>query len=170
MYRIGRGRLYITLIITLLLESTFLNLVSIGNIRPNLILILVIFIGLHSDWRESLEAGMVGGLLRGIASTDPIGMNLIILGLCGLFASYCKNKVYKENFLTQIILTLLMAAALNVCSLFTNIVIKNLELAGVNLMFTSIKTIVLLSLYTSLFSPPAFIFLKKLLRVKESKI
>jgi len=168
MYRVGRARLYITIIVAAIIESTLLSLVTIGGIRPNLMLVLVIFIGLHSDWNEALEAGIVGGILRGVMGTGSIGMNLVILGLCGLSAGYCKNKVFKENFLTQILLTFLIALAFNISTLFIEIAVRDVPTIGINMMSISIKTLIVLSIYTSLFSPPTFFCLKRLLRVKEA--
>ncbi len=166
MYRIGRLRLYIAIIVAFLLESTFFSLIKFGDARPNLILILVIFVGLHSDWEEALEAGVVGGLLRGVLGGGLSGVNLIVLGLCGLFASYCKSKLFKENFITQIILTLSAALAFNALTLFARMITRSIEPVGLDLWRALIFSVFILSLYTSLFSPPAFFCLKKLLKVK----
>lgn len=166
MYRIGRWRLYAAIIITILLESTILNLIEIGNIKPDLMLILIIFVGLYSNWRESLEAGVVGGLLKDVISVDTIGVNLILLGLCGLLASYCKNKVFKENLITQLILTLILAMGINILGLFIKIVTKDTGLANIEPRHIA-SFLMPICLYTALFSPPTFFCLKRLFRIKE---
>ncbi len=167
MHRIGRFPLYITIIATFIIEGTFLNLMSIGDIKPNLMLIVIIFVGLHSDLARSLEAAFLGGLLRGIAGVGSVGMAVVIFGITALFANYCRNKVFKENFLTQIILTLFVTAAVNGLILFTKVIIKEIELIEINLRRLFVFTVLSLSLYTALLAPPVFLFLKKVLKARE---
>ncbi len=169
MYRVGRARLYIAIAVTIILESTFMILFSFNGMRPNLILVLIIFVGLNSDWQEALEAGIVGGLLRGTMTSGSIGINLTILALCGIFASYCKNKVYKESFLAQMALTLVVAILVNTLSLFCKIAIGNVDLMGLGIKRTFAPTVISFSIYTALVAPPAFFCLKRMLSVREQR-
>lgn len=169
MYRIGRTRLYSAIIIVLLVESTFAHLFNIGDLHPSLTLLFVLFIGLHSDWKISLEAGVATGLLKDILSADPSGVNSIVLGLCGLCAHFCKSKVFKDNFFTQILLTLLISILINALTIFVMIVIRNAASTYVMLTSEIIQTALSLSLYTALIAPPAFFCLKRLLRVSEQR-
>jgi len=163
MYRLGRPRVYAALVITLIIESTLLNFFKIGGIQPNLMLILVVFLGLYSHWLEALEAGIAAGLLRGAFSTGPVGISVIAFGGCALLAAFVKNKVYRENFLTQIIITLLIALFLCTAILLARIAVKDFFSAGIDLFAALTRTVFLISLYTSLFSPPVFYFLRALL-------
>ena len=103
-------------------------------------------------------------------SAGPVGIYLTILSLCGLFASYCRNKVFKDNFLTQIVLTFLMALVFNLLNFFTGIMIKNAELLTVDIQNTFASTVLAASLYTAIFAPPAFFFFKRLLTVRTLQL
>jgi rod shape-determining protein MreD len=166
MYRVGRLRLYLSIIIILLLETSLLHRLSINNIRPNLMLIFIIFVGLYSDWREVLEAGIIGGLLRGALTTSPVGINLTILCLCGLITTYCKNKVYKESFLTQITMTLFVGLTFNILTLLCGKLVGDVELMNAQIHRAFTSAVILVSVYTSLIAPPTFFCLKKLLKAK----
>ncbi|MBL7069115.1 MAG: rod shape-determining protein MreD [Candidatus Omnitrophica bacterium] len=163
MYRIGRPRIYTALIITLILESTLFNFFKIGGIQPNFMLILVVFVGLYSEWGEALETGIAAGLLRGAFSAGSVGINLVAFGACALLVSYFKNKVYRENFLTQIIVTLTTALFISVFAILARIVMKDVLFVGIDLFGALTRTVLLISLYTSLFSPPIFYCLRALL-------
>ncbi len=169
MYRIGRARLYAAIIITALLECTLLNIINIGGMRPDLILILVIFIGLYAELGEALEAGAVAGILKGIMTTGPVGINVAILTLCALFAHYCRNKLYRESLLTQIILTLLLAAIVNVLGLFAAVLMDDADIIiKSGLWHTSVFPVVKASLYTSFFGPPAFLLFKHIFKMRKA--
>lgn len=169
MYRVGRLRLYLTLVIILLLESNLFYQLTGSDIRPNLMLIFIVFVGLYSDWREALEAGIVGGLLRGALTSGSVGINLTILGLCGLFVHYCKNKVYRESIFTQVFLTMLLAAIFNAMVFFSGTMARNIDLMSTDIHYSFMSTAIRASLYTALMAPPVFFILKRSLRTRESR-
>ncbi len=167
MYRVGRIKLYISIFILVMLESNLANLFSLHNTRPHLILIFVIFVALHSDWQEALECAVVGGLARGILSSDPVGLHIIILSLCGLLASYLKNKIFKSNFLTQFVLTFAMGILLNVIILFAGVIAENIELINVEVKYNFGPVVFWASLSSALAAPPLFFAFSKLLRTRN---
>lgn len=169
MHGIARSRLYLSMCIVFLAEAVFSDWIDIGFTRPNIMLILIIFAGLHLEWKESLEAGLVAGLLRGAASIGHIGASMFIFGLCALFASYCKNKIYKENFLTQIMITFFMAFCFNILALLSKIVIQEATLVNLNIWRASILSVASFSVYTAAVAPPAFLILIRLFNIREPK-
>ncbi len=168
MYGIGRLRLYLVILIILFLECTFVHEISLNGIRPNLMLIFIIFVGLFSDWRETLEAGIVAGLLRGAFTMSPVGINLTILSLCGLLTTYCKNKVYRESFLTQIAMAFSLGLLFNLLFIFSGQLMANGELINVDVHRAFVFRAFMISVYTAIIAPPVFYFLKKALKVRVS--
>ncbi|MFH1753385.1 MAG: rod shape-determining protein MreD [Candidatus Omnitrophota bacterium] len=168
MYGIGRPRLYLVIFIILLLESTVMHEIGFDNVRPNLMLIFIIFVGLFSDWREALEAGIVGGLLRGAFTTSPVGINLTIFSLCALLANYCRNKVYRESFLTQIALTFSLGLFFNILFVFIERLTAAKDIINVDIQLDFASLAFRISLYTALIAPPVFYFLKKTLKLMIS--
>ncbi len=163
MHRITRAHLFTALLATIVIEATFYKIIDFGTMRPNLVLVLVIFAGLYSSWSEALEAGIVAGLLRGGLGTDSIGINIAVLSLSGLLASYFSNKIFKDNFATQIFLVFSLALFANGISVLAKTMVDAAPLVGMDLSRATIKSIVTLSFYTSLCSPPFVLILKKTL-------
>jgi rod shape-determining protein MreD len=169
MYRIGRLRLYAVILATLALEASLAHHVHIDAVRPNLMLILVIFVGLFSDWREGLEAGIVGGLLRGALTSGSVGINLTMFSLCALFANYCRNKLYRNSALTQGTLCFSVAVVFNLVSVFVKIMMRNVDFVTADVRNSFGSAVVFVSLYTALVAPLFFLVLRKLLGAGKSE-
>lgn len=163
MHRITRAHLFTAVLVTVIIEATFYRIIDFRTMRPNLVLVLVIFIGLYSSWSEALEAGIAAGLLRGALGTNSIGINIAVLGLSGLLASYSSNKIFKDNFATQIFLVFLLGLFANGISVMAKTMVDATPLIGMDLSRTTVKSVVALSFYTSLCSPPFVLILKKVL-------
>jgi rod shape-determining protein MreD len=157
------------MVIAVLLESSLIHILSIKGVWPNLTLILVLFVALNSDWQETIEASIIGGLLRGVFTIGPVGISLVVLSFCGIFAAYCKNKVYKNSFLTQITLTLLIACIYNILTLFVARLGKDAELATIGLDRPFASIVFMVSLYTAFAAPFVFFFLKRSLKARVSE-
>lgn len=167
MYRVGRVRLYLTIVAILLIESTFLNMASIGGIRPDILLIFVIFVGFYSDRKEALEASIAGGLLKGVMSVGSIAPSIVLLGFGGLVSNYCKNKIFKDHFLIQAAFLFLIAVSINAVQALLKIALENVEPAGATIYNGFMPALLAMSIYTALAAPPVFFLLKKMLKVKE---
>ncbi|NQT06537.1 MAG: rod shape-determining protein MreD [Candidatus Omnitrophica bacterium] len=166
MYRIGKARAYALIAAGVLVESALLG---IGTAKLDFVLIIIIFISLHSDWRDSLEAGLFGGLLRGILTTGSVGLSMAVFGLSALLATYLKNKIYKESFLAQILLTLSLSLTTGSLSIFFKVVMRGAEPVGIPSWHVSLLTLLLAASYTSILAPPAFFCLNKILKIREPK-
>ena len=166
MHNITRPYLYLALIAAFMLESAFLNLLNIAGIRPELMLILLVFIGLHCDYRLTLEAGVACGLLRGAMSTGPVIIHVATYSLCSLFAVYCSKRVYKKNFLMQIILLFFIAAAANGLNIFARSIMNSSALFNTSAQSATISYLFAISIYTAFLSPPVFFCLSKYFKFK----
>jgi rod shape-determining protein MreD len=168
MHRVGRVRLYLSIAVILLIESTFLDLASFGGVRPDILLIFVVFAGLYLDKAESIEAGIAGGLLKGLISTGSILLDVTILTSCALFANYCRNKVFKDHFFTQMGLILLIGFAAGAAEAAVRIALENAEFVDVTLYHAFMPAALALSVYTALAAPPVFFIFRRLLRVNAN--
>lgn len=144
-----------------ILQSTALNYVKIFRIKPNLLLISVIFFSLHFGEAKanfSSLAGFLSGLLEDILSNSLIGINALSFGLCGLIVGVQSSKIYKDSLFVHSLLTLIAA-------LFTSLFwycLFSLISESVRPFVEYSKHIILpASLYTALVSPVIFFVLSK---------
>jgi len=167
MHRIGRARIYLAIAAVVIIECTLLNALDFRGLRPDLLLILVIFIGLNTDLGGGFEAGAASGLLRGIMSSGSVGTDVVLLGLVGLAAAFLKNKVFKDSALTQIALTAIVAVFYNLAILFVRGVFSDVSSVGIDIQHKVAYAVIYLSAYTALVAPPVFFCLKRALKVRE---
>ncbi len=86
--------LCITFIFIYLLELDFFNWFTIAGIKPNLFVILTLFIGLYSGRKMGAILGFVFGLIIDVLGNNVIAPTGVILGIIG-FA----RRIFREKFI-----------------------------------------------------------------------
>jgi rod shape-determining protein MreD len=87
------------LLFAYLIQSVVAIYLSIGNITPDIMLVVVLSYGLLFGWEVGLVAGVVGGLLVDLTFSRYIGLHVLSLALIGLVAGLVEEKVFKDNLL-----------------------------------------------------------------------
>lgn len=80
--------IFITFIIIYFMQANFFTWFNIAGIKPNLFIILALFIGMFIGKIYGISIGIVLGLLLDIFIGKAIGINATILGISGLLRSY----------------------------------------------------------------------------------
>ena len=88
--------LFLTILLTFLVQCTLLPMISIGSIKPNLILILCISIGLTRGRRSGLWTGLWSGLLVDFFYGSVFGFYALIYMYVGYLSGYA-CKIYYDN-------------------------------------------------------------------------
>ncbi|MFH1094142.1 MAG: rod shape-determining protein MreD [Candidatus Omnitrophota bacterium] len=99
----------------LIFQSTLINSISIAAIKPEIILLLVIFFALYNGARAGMFCGMILGLCLDALSGGIVGINSFILGCCGFFCGLLKERVYTAHVLTRILIPLISSIFSLVC-------------------------------------------------------
>ncbi len=89
--------IFLTFIFIYFLQSNFFNWFNIAGIKPNLFIILSLFIGLFLGKIYGISFGIVFGLLLDLFIGKKIGINAVALGIAGLL----RRKFYKKFFKGQ---------------------------------------------------------------------
>lgn len=93
--------------IVLLLQTTLVNLISIKTIKPDLPLLLVIFISLKEGRVKGTLAGFLIGLFEDFTnSTSFIGLSALTKSIAGFVSSYFNHQKGAVNFLSIVIIGL----------------------------------------------------------------
>ncbi len=88
--------------ISLILQSTLFSHLTVAGVKPDLVLILVIFYALLHGPKEGVFIGLVGGLLQDLMFGQNIGMNALAKLITGYAFGVLERKIYKENLLIPI--------------------------------------------------------------------
>ena len=103
--RNNRIGLYVSLAILLFLELTVFNKLKILGVRPELLLVATVFFGFHFGIASGMEVGMVSGILKDMFSVTAFGVSVFSFLIVGFLAGFLKDKLFKEDFVTQFILS-----------------------------------------------------------------
>ena len=81
------------------IQTTLLDLFSIGGVTPDLALIFVVYCGIHFKKNGGARMGVFVGFLQDTLSGGLLGINTLSKGLTGLFFSALKDKIIVDGFL-----------------------------------------------------------------------
>ncbi len=85
-----------------ILQSNFFSWFTIAGIKPNLIVVFVLFIGLFTNKVYGLTFGVIFGLLLDIFISKKIGLSAIMLGGLGLIGAILDKNFSKDSKITII--------------------------------------------------------------------
>lgn len=78
-------------------QTAFLELFSFGGVRPDLILILAVYCGIHFQGNGGIGVGCALGFAQDCLSGGLLGVNTLSKGLIGYFFSVLKNKIMVDG-------------------------------------------------------------------------
>ena len=105
----------ILIFVCFVIQSTVWNLFTFTNIKPNLMLILVVSFALMHGSRSGICIGFISGLLTDILYGDLFGINALLF----MYIGYFVGKMYQVFFDEDIRVALI---ATGVCDLVYNII------------------------------------------------
>jgi rod shape-determining protein MreD len=146
------------LIVSLLLvvQSTWLEVISIYGVKPDISLIVIIYIAFKNPGLQGQTVGFASGLLQDSISMSPLGLNAFIKTSVALIANLLSGKFYID--------WLLMPGLFG----FVSILLKALYLYFLSMFFGGkiivyqlfSSTLWLEALYTAIASPIIFLILR----------
>ena len=80
-------------------QTTLLEIFSLGGVTPDLALIFAIYCGVHFQRNGGIGAGIIIGFVQDCLSGGLLGVNTLSKGLAGLFFSVLKDKIVIEGFI-----------------------------------------------------------------------
>lgn len=86
-------------VVSLVLESTLFNHLTVAGVKPDLILVLVVLYAMLHGSREGAIVGLMGGLMQDLMLGRFIGLNFLAKLLTGLIFGVLEYKIYKESIL-----------------------------------------------------------------------
>ncbi len=160
-----RFTLYTILITAFLIQLLFLDNIRIAGIKPDLLVLFVVFFAIFFGPGAGAEAGLISGLLKDTYSLDIFGANIILLSLTGLVVGGLSPKLFKESKLTQGLLVFVSSALYMVSHYFVSLLVLKVEY--ITLQDYLYYLILPSSLYTAILSILLFPVLINRYRLKE---
>ena len=80
-------------------QTTILEIFSLGGVTPDLALIFAVYCGVHFQRNGGIGAGIIIGFVQDCLSGGLLGINTLSKGLVGLFFSVLKDKIVVEGFI-----------------------------------------------------------------------
>lgn len=94
---------FVVMLISVSLQSTLIPALSIGGIRPDLVLVVVVSAALTSGRETGVFCGAFGGVLQDLLSAGPFGLNTLSKMLVGLIVGLYERKVNQRNWLMPLV-------------------------------------------------------------------
>lgn len=85
------------LLMTLIFQATSLNFVAIAGVKPDLVLLLVVFNGFIRGPREGAFWGFAGGLLQDLGTGGYFGLHALVKMAGGYLAGLGAGRLYRDN-------------------------------------------------------------------------
>jgi len=153
------------IVITLVIQLTLVNSVTVLGLKPDLIMVVVVVFSLMKGEKEGAISGFASGLLQDIFSTGLLGINALAKTVIGFICGILKEKIFHEHILFMIPVITFIAS-------FIQSIIMSLLLRAFGIEYNlawSLKQIALPeALYSSLLSPFVFLAINKLFQmIKE---
>lgn len=99
------------MVVSLILQATVLDYVSILGVKPDLVMLLVIFNGFLLGHREGAFLGFAGGIIEDLFAGSYIGLNALSKLAAGYLAGEAGERLYRENILVAAGVTFLSSTA-----------------------------------------------------------
>ena len=97
------------LLFAYILQSTVLQYTQIFNVKPNLVIMLIIHLSLMRGSVEGAIVGFVGGLLMDILAGRIVGLYSLIGMYVGVAAGYFNKRFYKDNYFVALFFTFIFS-------------------------------------------------------------
>lgn len=88
------------------LQSNFFIWFTIAGVKPNLFVILVLFLGLFAGKRVGISLGVILGIILDLLIGKSVGITGIMLGIVGMIGGYFDKNFSKESRLTIMLMVI----------------------------------------------------------------
>lgn len=144
------------ILIFLFMEIVFSTHFNFLQIKPDLLLLAVVFFTVYLGLTEGILSAITGGIFKDVFSVNSWGVNLLIFMSCALLISYFKKYIYRETAIT-IFTTALIVSLLNaILNYFISFSTQGLIFQG-QFLWVILPEIIL----TAIFAPVVFFYLKR---------
>ncbi|MDO7786256.1 rod shape-determining protein MreD [Desulforamulus aquiferis] len=137
------------ILLAMLMQATVFSFLQVAGVKPDLILMLVVFNGFLRGSKEGAFLGFLGGLAQDIFSGSYIGLNALTKMAAGYLAGLAEARFYNES----VVIVSLMTFVTSVISHGANYILLYYLDIQVPAFFAILQVIIPTSIYTALLVP-----------------
>ena len=152
------------IVVTLLIQLTLINSITILGVKPDLIMVVVVVFSLLKGEKEGTISGFASGLLQDIFSTGLLGINALAKTVIGFTCGILKEKIFREHILFLIPVITFIASITQSILIFLLLRAFGIEY---NLAWSLKQVALPEALYSSLLSPFIFLAINKLFQLTK---
>lgn len=94
----------IIFLIAIVLQTTVLHYLPIGGVKPDLVLIIVVYLGLVKGSDAGCVSGFFFGLIEDVCSVGTdLGSNALTKTIIGFFCGISGKRIYTQSLLSHIL-------------------------------------------------------------------
>lgn len=108
-------------VLGLVLQSTLFNFLKVGGVKPDLVLLLVIYFAFTNGPVKGALLGLGLGLLEDFFIGYYFGMNALALLVSGFVAGWFETVMYKENIFIALFVTFFGSLIAQTVTIFSGI-------------------------------------------------
>lgn len=138
--------LILTFLIIYFLQANFFSWFTIATIKPNLFVILVLFISLFLGMKYGITFGLIFGLYLDIVLGKSIEINAIMLTIVGIIGGYFDKNFSKDSRITIMLMVIGATVIFELGSYILSIIILNTNIE----ILSFIKIIIIEVLYNAI--------------------
>ena len=97
----------IALAVCILLQSTILNRIAIRGVRPDLALIVLVFVSMRRGSMVGQVSGFAAGIFEDLMNVSPLGFHSLMRTLIGYLYGIFAGNVFIDPFLMPMVLTVI---------------------------------------------------------------
>lgn len=97
--------------LTILVQSTFCPKLSVWEIRPDLVLLAVLYIGVVDGQTKGTVFGFMAGFLQDVYAPEHLGANALAKSIVGFGVGYSRSVLAVETILVQALVTFVATLA-----------------------------------------------------------
>ena len=155
--------LYISLLVAFILQTTFLQGISIFGVAPSLILVLVICFSNSNDIVPSAVFSAVAGLLLDISSGRIIGFNAMLMMYLSLGIVYIGSEFFRDTPRATVMLVAIGTFIYELVFFIFNFVI----FGNSHFFYMIYRVIFVEIIYNSIIAIPVNMYVQKFLKIRS---
>lgn len=143
--------MFITFLILYFLQANFFSWFTIAGIKPNLFILLILFIGLYAGRKAGIISGLLLGFLLDALMGKSMGGSMLMLGIIGFLGGYFDKNFSKESRITIMLMVIGSTCLYEVGSYILHIIqlgiyveiIPFIKILCIEIVYNTILTIIL---------------------------
>jgi len=97
---------FVILAACVVLQSTVFRYIAIRGVRPDLALIVLVFVALRRGSMTAQVAGFAAGIVEDLVSVSPVGFHMLLRTVIGYLYGLLSGNVFLDPLLMPIVLTI----------------------------------------------------------------